>query len=126
MTQQLELNIPFKEPQVEALRQRVRDLEETLGLVNHTVGAFKLSPAGARILSLMMRLPYVTPEMLENRLALATAAKVAMHRLRKRLKPFGIVVSSKHSVGYWLEPEQKDKVREVTAEHRNRQPELPF
>jgi hypothetical protein len=126
MNQQLELDIPFREPQAEALRQRVRDLEETLGLVNHTVGAFKLSPAGARILSLMMRLPYVTPEMLEGRLNLATAAKVAIHRLRKRLKPFDIVVSSKHSVGYWLEPDMKEKVREITSEHRARNPELPF
>lgn len=121
---QLELDMPFKEPHIERLRLRVRELEATLGLINHTTGALELSPTSSRILALMMRLPYLTPEILRERLSIARDVKVSIHRLRKRLKPHGIEIKSKHSVGYWLEPEMKDKVRALTAEYRAKQ-ELP-
>lgn len=101
--------------EVEALKERVRELEATLGLADPTLIKFNLSPALRKIMGLMLALPHVTPEMIEERLGIATTAKVAIHRLRHKLKPHGIEIKSRHCVGYWFDPDTKEKIRGLTS-----------
>lgn len=104
---------------VETLQERVRELEATLGLADDYIVAFDLSPVQRKVLGLMMQLPHVTPEMIEFRLGIATAAKVAMYRLRRRLKPLGIEIKSRRNIGYWLDPKTKELVRSLVTEKSN-------
>jgi hypothetical protein len=110
--------------EVEALRERVRELEAALGLVDPALIKLDLSPALRKIMGLMMQLPHVTPVMIEERLGIATTAKVAIHRLRHKLKPHGIEIKSRHCVGYWLEPDMKDKIKAIITANSNEPHEL--
>lgn len=104
-----------KVAEIEALRERIRDLEGTLKLVDPLTAQYKLPPSLRRILGLLVALSYVTHEMLEQQLGLAASGRVAIYRLRRRLKPYGIEIKSRQSVGYWLEPAMKEKIRGVTS-----------
>lgn len=110
--------------ELDALRERVRELEATLGLADPTLVHFNLSPALRKIMGLMMSLPHVTPEMIEERLGIATTAKVAIHRLRHKLKPHGIEIKSRHCIGYWFEPDTKDKIKALVTANGNEPTEL--
>jgi hypothetical protein len=52
--------------------------------------------------------------MITLRLNIATDAKVAIHRLRDALKGHGIEIKSRRGLGYWLEPEDKERIWEIT------------
>lgn len=110
--------------EVEALRERVRELEAALGLADPALVRLNLSPALRKIMGLMIQLPHVTPEMIEDRLGIATTAKVAIHRLRHKLKPHGIEIKSRHCVGYWLEPEMKERIKAIVTAASNEPTEL--
>ena len=111
--------------EVEALRERVRMLEASLGLPEDTLpNRFALPPALQKILGLLMSLPTVTAEMIEERLGIATPAKVAVFRLRRKLKPYGIEIQSKYAVGYWLDPDTKEKVSALITAESNTPSEL--
>lgn len=106
--------------EVEQLRARVRDLEAALGLNDqHLAVTFRLTPVLSNIMGLMLALPNVTPEMIRQRLEIATDAKVAIHRLRKHLKAYSateklevaIDIQGKRNLGYWFEPAVKSVIR---------------
>jgi hypothetical protein len=66
-------------------------------------------------LGLLLALPIVTPEMIRQRLEIAPDAKVAIHRLRKHIEPWKIEIGSRRNVGYWLEPEDKAKIKALVS-----------
>lgn len=107
--------------ELEVLRGQVRDLKSVLKQDNRDLMlTFRLPPRLGNILGLLLSTSVVTQLMIEQRMGLATCAKVAIHRLRKHLKPYGIDVPSQRGLGYWLEKADKAKiaamVRETTGE----------
>jgi hypothetical protein len=103
--------------ELERLQQRVKDLQIALGQSNDNLAVtFKLTPVLNNLMGLLLALPNVTPEMIRQRLEIAPDAKVAIHRLRKHLEPYGIDIKSRRNLGYWLEDETKLTIRRMLAE----------
>lgn len=102
--------------EADALRARIRDLEAVLNQNNKTLAVtFKLTPSLNNLFGLLLSLPNVTPEMIQQRLEIATDAKVAIHRLRKHLTEFSIEIKGRRNLGYWLEQVDKDKIRRLAG-----------
>jgi hypothetical protein len=96
------------------LKARVRELEAALGQGNKTLAAhFHLSSQNSNLLGLLVALDYVTPEVISERLQIASDAKVALHRLRRSLAEFGISIRARRNVGYWLDPATKVRIRDM-------------
>ncbi|MCK1741373.1 hypothetical protein IVA80_10975 [Bradyrhizobium sp. 139] len=109
--------LPSDSEETAHLRTRVRDLELVLGLRDESlVATFRLTPVLNNVLGLLLNVPAVTPEMVRQRLEIAHDAKVAIHRLRKHMLPYGITVQSRRNVGYWLDDEAKMKIRDMIRE----------
>lgn len=105
-----------EDPRIAVMEARIRDLENALGQSNPELAlAFRLPPALNNLLGLLLALPVVTHAVIETNLELVTNARVAMHRLRQNLEPFGITVLSRRTVGYWLDNDNKTRVRELMA-----------
>jgi hypothetical protein len=103
--------------ELERLQQRVKDLEGALGQNNENLAVtFKLTPVLNNLMGLLLQLPNVTPEMIRQRLEIAPDAKVAVHRLRKHLKPYGIDIINRRNIGYWIEDDTKLRIRKMLAE----------
>lgn len=108
-----------------ALKARIRDLEATLNQKNLDIAvAFHLTPALANLLGLLLSMPLVTADTIQNRLEIVTDAKVAIHRLRKRMtRCYGrlglaegtILIQGRRHVGYWIEPTHKELLRSVVS-----------
>jgi hypothetical protein len=93
---------------------RIKDLEAALKQNDQALLAYyRLPPVSTNLFGLLLSMATVTPEMIQQRLEIATESKVAMHRLRRQLEPFGIIVQSKRNVGYWLDDETKKRVQET-------------
>lgn len=100
----------------ERMQNRIRDLELALGQRDDgLVATFRLTPVLNNLLGLILSVPVVTPEMIRQRLEIAHDAKVAKHRLKKALAEFGIEIKSRRNVGYWLEDEDKARIRGMVA-----------
>jgi hypothetical protein len=103
--------VPNEASTVETLQAKISDLKAALKQDDYELLIkFNLTPALNNLLGLLMALDLVTPEMVEQRLEIATAAKVAIHRLRALLKPYGIKIESRRHLGYWLTPETKARI----------------
>ena len=74
--------------------------------------AFRLSEVLAKLLQLLMTEPRVTQQMIEHDHRLSTDAKVAIHRLRRRLKPYNIRIETLRGDGYWLENPMKQLIND--------------
>lgn len=83
---------------------------------------FDLPPSLARIVMLLVENEVVTPRMIEVDHKITKDAKVAMHRLRRRLDTVA-EIKSRRDVGYWLEPEARFVLRDGM---KPMQLELPF
>jgi len=98
----------------EALRARIRDLSAALRQENQSfLVAFRLTPALNNLLGLLYSVELVTTDMIQQRLEIATEAKVAIHRLRKHMEDFGVVIESRRHLGYWLSSEAKEIIRRL-------------
>jgi len=106
------------------MEARIRDLEGALCQNNLELAVtFQLTPALANILGLLISLPLVSGETIEHRLELSPSPKVAVHRLRRALSQWqGILelgdeplIKGRRCVGYWIEPEHKEKLRQLIA-----------
>jgi len=103
--------------EVATLNARIKDLETTLGLRNEKLTVtFRLTPSQSKLLGLLLVLPHVTPDMVRQRLEIATDPKVAFHRLRQHLLPWDIFIKSRRNVGYWLEDDMKVRVKTLLVE----------
>jgi hypothetical protein len=104
---------------IESLRIRILELEDENEDLKRMLGqkdrrydvAFNLPRAQARLLGLFMTVPVVTKEMVEERLGIATNARVAIHRLRQSLYSHEVFIKAQVGVGYWLTPEMKARVK---------------
>jgi hypothetical protein len=76
---------------------------------------FELSWNQGRLMQLLLSQPAVTAEGIEDRYLIASDAKMAVCRLRKKLKPFHIDVKTCYDVGYVLTPEMRDRARDLIA-----------
>jgi hypothetical protein len=115
---------PRERDELAALRQRVHDLECCLGLHDDHLGVFFRLPSSlTKLLGLLMARPNVTPEMIHQRLEIATDAKVAVHRLRAHLKKWSeengetpvLDIESRRTLGYWLDDRVKKRITELTV-----------
>lgn len=84
---------------------------------------YDLSASLAKILILLIRHKVVTTVMIENEFKLTKDAKVAIHRLRRRLDAQGIEIKSMRDVGYWIEDESRKDILDATRAHKE---ELPL
>lgn len=113
------------------MRNRIRDLELALGQRDEGLAhTFRLTPVLNNLLGLLLSVPTVTPEMVRQRLEIAPDVKVAMHRLRGQLKEFceehnlePIEINQRRNVGYWLNDEDKARIRGLVAAKMRAGPE---
>jgi HTH DNA binding domain len=97
------------EETVEALRDQVRVLQGTLNQDNQALtSTFKLTPLLGNLLGLLMAKPVVSCDMIVG--VLKTTPKVAAHRLKKELIPWGITIHNKRRVGWWLDAVTKESI----------------
>lgn len=80
---------------------------------------YNLSPSLAKLLRLLIENKIVTGRMVEIEHKLSTDARIAMHRLRRRMDGTEIEIKSRRDVGYWLDPDHKDEIiREIGLQLR--------
>ena len=118
--------IPVLQREVEQLRERVAWLERCLrGTPDLSYRLFGLSPAEERILAALMGRSVLSKEQLltitRPDLADANVPEIAMVevfvcRIRKKLKPFGINVTTHWGRGYGLTWEMKVAVRALVEQ----------
>jgi hypothetical protein len=102
--------------EIAGLKARVRDLETTLHQNDNSFAhTFQLSPVLNNLFGLLMSLKNVPPTTIRQRLEIASDPKVAVHRLRQRLKPYGIAVSGRRNLGYWLSDDMKTRVTSMVT-----------
>ena len=106
--------------EIEDLKAYIRDLE---GLLKQTprdlelaAKAFGLPQSQARLFGLLRTMPVVTSEVAEVRARVATDVKVAIYRLRDRLRAHGIIIQSQYGIGYWLTAEDKIRISRIISE----------
>ena len=97
---------------------RIQELEGLL-LDNKSVGyehyimPFGLTQQQAKLLALLMDVPVASADIIQRKIKMSTEAKVAVHRLRNRMKLHGIEIKAKRYYGFWLDSEEKAKIREM-------------
>lgn len=84
---------------------------------------FDLPLTLAKILALLMRNQVVTVPMIEQEHRITKDAKVAIHRLRRRLGNTEVEIKSRRDFGYWLEKADRERVVDMI---RDDQLELPL
>lgn len=73
---------------------------------------YSLSPTMAQLLEMLALNQAVTAHAMREQLGDTTAVKVHVHRMRKRLEKFGIMVNSQYGIGYWMSKEDRERVLE--------------
>jgi hypothetical protein len=101
------------EQEIELLKARIYDLETALGQHQKDILAvtFKLRLQESKLLGLLLAVPNVTSEMIQQRLELGANAKTTVYRLRQHMLGYGIKVQSKRGLGYWLDQGTKQRVQ---------------
>ena len=74
---------------------------------------FGLTQQQAKLLAVLMEVQVADNHLLQSRAKMGTEAKVAVHRLRARMKTYGVTISGKRYRGFWLDDEQKALVRSL-------------
>lgn len=106
---------PGKE--IEMLKARIRELEMAVGIANdYQSNIFRLPTSLRRLLGMLMASEFVTPDMINGDLEIQSDAKVAIHRLRRLLKPWNIEINSRRFVGYWIDEETKERVKDLVTQ----------
>jgi len=82
------------------------------------IRVFRMTPALASLLSMLMTSQTVTKEDIEKDGRVATNIRVAMCRLRKELQPYDVTIQSRRFIGYWLNSADKRKVTAAYDEAR--------
>lgn len=77
---------------------------------------FGLSVEAERLLAMLLELPLVLPDHVEDCEGSPSRLRVKMHRLRRRLEAHGIKLHSKRNVGYWLDGLSKRRLGQLTVE----------
>lgn len=102
--------------EIAALKAQIKELEDLLGLHDDNLGVvFRLPVSLTKLMGLLMSVPNVTPDMIQQRLMIATDAKVAIHRLRTHLEEWQVEIRSRRALGYWFDDETKKKIRAIVT-----------
>jgi hypothetical protein len=105
------------EDEVVTLRARVTELEAALGLKNKTLRTqYRLTPALSDLLGLLSELPYVSDEIIKDRLHLAADSKVLVYRLRKELEGQDIEIHSRRGIGWYVDEPTRERLKQLTQE----------
>ena len=80
--------------------------------MNDFVRVFRLTPALASLLGLLMEKPTVTKSDIEADGRVPANVRVSVCRLRKEMEQIGVEVKSRRYIGYWIEDVDKQKVRD--------------
>ena len=67
--------------------------------------------AAAAVLGLLVELPVVTEEVIQDRAKVAGDAKVAVYRLRRQLEGKNITIHMRRGTGWWLDEETRNALR---------------
>lgn len=119
------------DPTIEDLKAQIRDLKAALGQRDEgLVTTFQLTQAPANLLGLLMAVPSATAATIQLKLGIVTDAKVAICRLRKDLASWapklgvaaGDIIRSKRGIGYWIEPDVKDRIRALVTPRPGERP----
>jgi hypothetical protein len=62
----------------------------------------------ATVVKLMYDNGRITGDAIENEHKIVTDAKVLIHKIRRRLAPYGITIHSRRDVGYWVDDASRD------------------
>jgi hypothetical protein len=109
--------------EVVTLQERIKDLEEALGQNNRDLAVtFHLTPSLNNLMGLLLSVRSINAVMVRQRLEITTDPKVAIWRLRQHLDRWAdknnqprIDIKSKRTLGYWLEPEEKARIKALMA-----------
>jgi len=113
------------EDEATALKDQVRELQSALNLGDEDIRiTFLLPPQLGDILGVLLAKPVVTTETLQRKLGIVAEAKVSMYRLRKKMDQFNIKIYSQSHVGYWIEPADKVRIRQMVADRTAPEPDL--
>jgi hypothetical protein len=105
---------------VNELRARINELEATLYAERDALRSlFKLSNAKSNIIAMLMSCKTIDKTMVEDTLSIVTDLKVAICTLRKQLEPWGIKIHSKRGYGYWIDDEDKTRIKTMLADTAN-------
>ncbi len=81
--------------------------------INALITTFRVSQPFGALLELLLRKPLVTHEVIRQEVELVTEAKVLMYRLRVVLDEHSIELQNQKAVGWWLNPPEKQKIKEL-------------
>lgn len=111
--------IELLEVENDTLRARVTQLESVMGAEFCAPLEWRLTPSETRILGLLYARERVTKDAIMTVLyrewgrdeAEIKIVDVLVCKLRKKLKPFGISIQTRHGVGYGMTQDARDAVR---------------
>ena len=107
---------------VDRLEAENEHLRAALDAGESPLASLRLTPQERTLLSLLMRAPLVTHDMVLGAFEARKPTSdgrgrehvfVVVRQLRDRLRPLGIEVKNSHGQGYFLTPDMKDRVRDV-------------
>ena len=109
------------EKENEALRARLRDMEKEYGFTDPVPLAFDLTANEAKVMSLLLVRDFATRAQMMSAIMANRGADadrmpemkiidVFVCKIRKKVKPYGIEITSLWGRGYRLSPEMKAKV----------------
>lgn len=103
--------------EIEKLRARVAELEKLLNQKSNDItSVFRMPPALSDLLGLLVAMPTINAEIVQEKIGITSDIKVTMHRLRKELQPFKISIKSRRHAGYWLDDADKERIKEMVTE----------
>ncbi len=106
----------------ETLREKLRLLEQSQGLTLETPLVFRLTGQEARLFAVLLRRDLVTKELAmmtlypTNENVEDKIIDVFICKIRKKLKPFGIVVETVWGRGYRLPPQGRREAERIMKE----------
>lgn len=111
------------EAENEVLRGRVADLEEALGMRMDVPVEFGLTPHEARLFGFLLKVERASKARLMSALYFERIdaepelkiIDVYVCKLRKKLKPYDIEISTLWGQGYYITPAAKARAREILA-----------
>lgn len=74
--------------------------------------SYKLTRSMSEVLAMLVSSELVRIDELNDKVG---SAKVAVHRLKQAVAPYGIVIKSKRTVGYWIDDETRTKIQQQVA-----------
>lgn len=103
--------------EIDTLRVRVAELEKLLNQKSNDItSVFRMPPTLSDLLGLLVAMPTINAEIVQEKIGITSDIKVTMHRLRKELQPFKISIKSRRHAGYWIDDADKERIKEMVTE----------